>query len=423
MAAVLVADKVSKRYRLNQLGPVTIKDWLLHRVRGADTRPPEHWALRDVTFTLEKGRTLGIIGHNGAGKSTLLRLLCGVGRPTTGTIQRNGQVHGLLELGSGFHPDLTGRENVVTGGILSGFTKSEVEERLGPIVEFAEMEEFIDQPVRTYSSGMYVRLAFATALHFDPEVLVVDEVLAVGDSRFQKKCMDRLHAFRSQGGTLLLASHANDQIRALCDEVLVLEDGVVVLHAEPDSALRCYSKLMAERTARRATELGLEEQQRAAQAATGYREGTQEVTLTDVRLVHSGNDTGANGTNGAHALVAGSDLVVELAYRLQKPVKDMAVVLTIWQGDHVKCVDTVVPSVVKVFGAMPPAGVLSCRLPELHLLPGKYWLSVGVYPPDFDYTYDYHWQMHALAVAARGALIPGLSGVIDVAPSWSIEES
>jgi lipopolysaccharide transport system ATP-binding protein len=164
----------------------------------------------------------------------------------------------------------------------------------------------------------------------------------------------------------------------------------------------------------------LETQQRAAPAATGYREGTQEATVTDVRLVDAGRGASANGSDG---LLTGNDLLVELAYRLQKPVTDLAVVLTIWQGDDVKCVDTVVPSVVKVLGELPAVGVLRCRLPELHLLPGRYWLSVGLYPPDFDFTYDYHWQMHALPVAARGPLVPHLSGVLDVAPTWSIEGS
>jgi lipopolysaccharide transport system ATP-binding protein len=237
---------------------------------------------------------------------------------------------------------------------------------------------------------MYVRLAFATALHFDPEVLVVDEVLAVGDARFQRKCMDRLVAFRAQGGTLLLASHANDQIRALCDEVLVLEEGSVVQHSEPDSALQCYTKLMAERTERRAAEIDIQE--RAVTPAVGYREGTQEATLTSVRLLDGERDTSTNGDK-VRGLPTGNDLVVELAYRLQKPVKDMAVVVTIWQGNETKCVDTVVPSIVKWFGSLPPVGMLRCRVPELRLLPGDYSLSVGLYPPDFEFTYDYHWQM------------------------------
>jgi lipopolysaccharide transport system ATP-binding protein len=356
------------------------------------------------------------VGHNGAGKSTLLRLLCGVGRPTSGRIVRNGQVHGLLELGSGFHPDLTGRENVLTGGMLSGFTARDVRARLDEIVAFAELEEYVDQPVRTYSSGMYVRLAFSTALHFDPEVLIVDEVLAVGDARFQKKCVDRLHTFRAQGGTLLLASHANDHIRTLCDEVLVLEEGTVALHADPRSALDRYNELMTARTQRRAAALGVEEPAKPeTPTMQGYREGTQEATVTAVRLLEAGG-------NGSHGITSGADLEVEIAYQLQRPIADMAVVMAIWQGDETKCVDTVVPSVMKQLGRMPADGILSCRVPELRLLPGTYFLTVGLYPPDFDFTYDYHWKMHPLVVVASGPVAPNLSGVLAVTPAWSIAE-
>jgi ABC-type polysaccharide/polyol phosphate transport system, ATPase component len=167
---------------------------MIQRFTGRYKPGNTFWALRDVSFSIEQGCVLGIIGHNGAGKSTLLRLLCGLGRPTTGRIRRVGHVSGLLELGAGFHPDMTGRENLTTGGILSGLTKRQVRAKQEQIIDFAELEEFIDQPVRTYSNGMYLRLAFAAAIHFDPDVLIIDEVLAVGDSRFQKKCRDRLDA-------------------------------------------------------------------------------------------------------------------------------------------------------------------------------------------------------------------------------------
>ena len=172
-----------------------------------------------------------IIGHNGAGKSTLLRLLCGLGRPTSGRISHNGQVSGILELGGGFHPDLTGRQNIVTVGILNGMTKSDMKAREQSIIAFAEMEDFIHEPVRTYSSGMYVRLAFAAATEFDPAILILDEVLAVGDERFQKKCLDRIATFRNAGKTLIVTSHDAQQIQSLCDEVLVLEEGHVMMHA------------------------------------------------------------------------------------------------------------------------------------------------------------------------------------------------
>jgi len=414
MDAVLEAVNVSKRYRLWRTGPVTLKEWALARMGNRAVAPPEHWALRDVSFTLERGRTLGVIGHNGAGKSTLLRLLSGLGRPTRGTIRRRGQLHGLLELGSGFHPDLTGLENVVTGGVLSGFTTREIRARMDAIVAFAELDDFIDQPVRVYSSGMYVRLAFATAMHFDPEVLVVDEVLAVGDERFQRKCMQRLRAFRADGGTLLLASHAGDQIRALCDEVLLLDEGRMVLKADPEHALLRYEQIMAERTSRRIESLGL--QSAVPPVATGSREGTQEASIVGLRLLDSeGRET--------EDVSSGSDVYVELEYRLHAPVADMALILAIWQGDATKCVETVVPSVVSAFDRLPDRGVVRCRLPELRLAAGSYFLNAGLYPTDWGFTYDFQWQMHAFAIAAKPSAGENVSGILAVSPEWQLADA
>jgi ABC-type polysaccharide/polyol phosphate transport system ATPase subunit len=207
MFIVLRVESVSKQFKIERNRPVTLKELVVRRLTGRDDSLSTFWALRDVSFSVEQGQSLGIIGHNGAGKSTLLRLLCGLGRPTKGHINRIGHVSGLLDLGKGFHPDMTGRENLMTGGILSGLTSRQVRARQEEIIAFAELEEFIDQPVRTYSSGMYLRLAFSTAMSFDPDVLIIDEVLAVGDQRFKKKCIERLDAFRASGKTLILTSH------------------------------------------------------------------------------------------------------------------------------------------------------------------------------------------------------------------------
>ena len=251
MSGVIEVQSVSKVYPLYQNRAVTLKESLVRRLTGRADPGRQLWALRDISFSVARGRSLGIIGHNGAGKSTLLRLLCGLGRPTSGRIVRSGKVSGLLDLGSGFHMDLTGRENIRTGGLLSGLTSQEVRAVEGEIAEFAELEDFIDQPIRTYSSGMYVRLAFATALQFDPDILVIDEILAVGDTRFQQKCLKRMETFRSAGKTLILTSHVPDQVHSLCDEVLVLDEGQFVMQGDPASALRYYDDLMRQRTERR----------------------------------------------------------------------------------------------------------------------------------------------------------------------------
>ena len=275
MPLAVEVHRLTKRYRVQRNRPLTIRESLLRRLTGKVHTAEYVPALKDVTFSIEQGQILGIVGHNGAGKSTLLRLLCGLGRPTSGRITSHGMVNGLLELGTGFHPDLTGRQNIMTTGVLNGLRRSEVVARQKAIVAFAELEEFIDQPVRTYSSGMYLRLAFAAAMEFDPSILIIDEVLTVGDERFQQKCLERIQTFRAQGKTLIVTSHDAGLIQTLCDQVLVLEEGRVVVQADPKSALTCYHDLMRERTNRRASLVASNSVLPHLLNAQGSRQGTQ----------------------------------------------------------------------------------------------------------------------------------------------------
>jgi lipopolysaccharide transport system ATP-binding protein len=414
MSAVLTVESVSKKFRLHRNRPVTLKEsavrWLVHR----NDSSADHWALRDVTFQVESGQALGIIGHNGAGKSTMLRLLCGLGRPTNGCIQRAGQVSGLLDLGSGFHPDMSGRENIMTGGLLSGLTKREVLERQRAIIAFAELEQFIDEPVRTYSSGMYLRLAFATAIHLDPAVLVIDEVLAVGDIRFQQKCLERLAAFRAAGKTLILTSHSADQIRNLCDEVLVLEEGQVVMQDEPESAIRCYDDLMRQRTEKRASEIS-DVAVAGLAIGQGSRQGTQEAAITSVELLD------ANGAPVEH-IRSGEALTIRLEYQLARPMSDVILSLGIFNDAHIKCYETIISSVSDQFGPLSDRGKLACHVPALPVLAGQYYINLGLYPTDWDYVYDYHWQMHPLAILGEAEYGLPTSGVVALRPVWSILE-
>lgn len=409
MSAVITAEGVSKRFRTQRNRPLTLKESFVRRLTGRADPRGEHWALRDVTCAVQRGQALGIIGHNGAGKSTFLRLLCGLGRPTRGRISRAGQVSGLLDLGSGFHPDMTGRENIMTGGLLSGLSRREVLAQQPAIIAFAELEQFIDEPVRTYSSGMYLRLAFATAMQFDPDVLVIDEVLAVGDARFQKKCLDRLSAFRAAGKTLILTSHVMEQVRGLCDEVLVLEEGQVAMQGEPEAAIRCYEDLMRQRTEKRAAELG--DATRVA-IAQNSRQGTQEASISAVVL------TDAAGAP-AEILRSGAALTIDLRYQLAAPLPDFIVSLGIFSEAHVKCYEAIIPSVDAAFGITRPRGQIRCRFPGMPLLPGRYYVNVGLYPPDWAYVYDYHWQMHTIDIVGEPELGHQLSGVVALQPQWS----
>ncbi|MBA2339396.1 MAG: ABC transporter ATP-binding protein [Pyrinomonadaceae bacterium] len=211
------------------------------RLRGGSRPPGEMlWALRDINFDVRPGETLGLIGHNGAGKSTLLKILSRITEPTTGGFELYGRVGSLLEVGTGFHPDLTGRENVFLNGAILGIKRFELERRFDEIVAFSEIEKFIDTPVKYYSSGMYLRLAFAVAVHLDAEILIMDEVLAVGDVGFQQKCIEKMHEIRQEGRTILFVSHAMSAVTRLCERVILLERGRIVQDGEAQKVVNDY---------------------------------------------------------------------------------------------------------------------------------------------------------------------------------------
>jgi lipopolysaccharide transport system ATP-binding protein len=235
--AVQGLSKQFRRYHVQR--PWTLQEALQRGLKRV--RPSEYfWALRDVTFEVPFGRAVGVIGPNGAGKSTLLRLVGRVGRPDHGTIQVNGHVGALLDLGAGFHPELTGRENVVVSGVIGGLTRREVLEQFDSIVEFSELNEFIDYPLHTYSSGMQLRLAFAVAVHIQPEILLIDEVLSVGDASFRRKCMERILQFKASGCTILLVTHDLDTVQDFCDEALYLRAGQLILKGKVSDVIERY---------------------------------------------------------------------------------------------------------------------------------------------------------------------------------------
>lgn len=236
---VIRVENLSKRYWLRGGRPGTFQQ-SLGQIAGFLQQRRPFWALRQVSFQVGPGESVGLVGPNGAGKSTLLRLVCGLGRPTGGRAQVWGRVAALLELGVGFHPYLTGRENLLVSAVVSGMRRREALALYDQIVAFAEIEDFIDQPLRTYSSGMQLRLAFSVAVHVDPEVLIVDEALAVGDAHFQHKCLERIEAFRRAGKTLLLVSHDLELIRRFTSRAIWLEAGQVRLDGDSETVTEAY---------------------------------------------------------------------------------------------------------------------------------------------------------------------------------------
>jgi lipopolysaccharide transport system ATP-binding protein len=240
MADTIVVDRLGKRfshYRADR--PTTFQELFLSGLRKLRSTG-QFWALRDVSFTVGEGKMLGVIGRNGAGKSTLLRLLGGVGRADTGMVRVRGRIGAYLDVRTGFHPVLTGRENIFVSGIVGGLSRREVAKRFDSIVAFAELDGFIDDQMRTYSTGMQMRLAFSVFVHSDPDVLLMDEVLAVGDHLFQSKCIDLITRFKAEGRTIVLVSHASDLVTDFCDEALWLRSGRVAALGEPESVVAQY---------------------------------------------------------------------------------------------------------------------------------------------------------------------------------------
>src|SRR5215813_7941582 len=240
MGNALIVQNLSKQFRrYHHDRPWTLQEAFLQGLRRM--RPTEYfWALHEVSFSIAYGRMVGVIGPNGAGKSTLLRLIGGVGRPDKGTIRVHGQIGALLDLGTGFHPELTGRENVFVSGVIAGLTRREVAQRFDAIVAFAELEEFIDSPLRTYSTGMQMRLGFAIAAHIEPELLLIDEVLSVGDLSFQRKSFERIAEFKAKGCTIVVITHDLPCIRELCDEVLWLQEGRLIAYGSAAEVVDQY---------------------------------------------------------------------------------------------------------------------------------------------------------------------------------------
>jgi lipopolysaccharide transport system ATP-binding protein len=237
---------VSKRYFIRQTGTAlsnskTASHWIAKLRQGREPRK-EFWAVQDVSFSVERGNSLGIIGHNGAGKSTVLKMLSGITAPTKGEIALRGRLSALLEVGSGFHPELTGRENIYLSGSILGMSRREIHSKLDSIIDFAGVQRFIDTPVKRYSSGMYVRLGFSIAAHLEPDVLLLDEVLAVGDKSFQDKCKERIGELHRNGTTIVFISHDLTAVRSLCQRVLLLERGQIAAEGDPDEVIQRYTE-------------------------------------------------------------------------------------------------------------------------------------------------------------------------------------
>lgn len=363
--AVVEASHLSKAYPLYHRRWDRLRDLLLPGRRRAEAT---FWALRDVSFQVPAGTTLGVIGDNGAGKSTLLSIAAGIIRPTAGEIRVRGRVATLMELGAGFNPEFTGRENVYMGGAVMGYSRAQMDRLLPAIEAFAELGEFIDRPVKTYSSGMYVRLAFSLAVTVDPDILVVDEVLAVGDQYFQKRCVDRIEEFRRAGKTMLFCSHHLYYIRQICDQALWLRDGRVEALGPASEVADAYQTYVRSRQSQEAF--------RAPQGPSRPMARILSVMVTDERGAPRGQ------------FVTGETALVRVRFEVDDPERPVHVGVHIARNDQVECLATATH-----FGRVTPivegtTGSVALRLKQLPLLSGLYEVSVALLDEHGLHLYD-----------------------------------
>jgi ABC-type polysaccharide/polyol phosphate transport system ATPase subunit len=424
MATAIEMTNASKVYRrfAHRRQFATLKSALLSRSLVRDLRPEETFAaLTNVSVSVPRGQTLGVIGRNGSGKSTMLKLVAGISKPTSGTVKVNGRISALIELGAGFHPEISGRENVFINGIMLGLTKREITERFDEIVEFAEMKEFIDAPVKTYSSGMYMRLGFAVAIHVDPEVLLVDEVLAVGDEGFTHKCLDKFAEFKRRGKTILLVTHSLGMVERFCDEALWLDAGRIKGSGDPKRIVGAYITHVERREEEElaATDARARDSADAAivspdepaaavlpdnpvetasaegdmfRAAEG-RWGSREVEITQVDFC------GPDGEPG-HVFHSGERMDVRIRLRAPLPIDDFVVGIGLFNAEGTCCYGTNT-----FMEELTPESIHGdteavFAIEALDLIEGTYKVDVAIHKMD-GYPYDYHRLLYTFRVKSR----------------------
>ena len=405
------AENLGKKYEIYRKPSHRLVE-MIHP-RGAK-RHRDMWALREIDFEIEKGTTCGIIGHNGAGKSTLLRLLSGLSQPTTGRITMKGRVTSVLQLGAGFKADFTGRANLFMNCSLLGLSKETAEEKFREIVDFAELWDFIDLPVKTYSSGMKMRLTFAIMVAMDPEILLVDEVIAVGDEYFRGKCFNRINDLKRRGTTLVLVTHSLYNLRSICDRVMLLEKGRLVANGQPDEVVDRYLTMVHAQREEKVRKINTDIKEK--QTAPRWGEGS--ICIEGVRLLDSEGEE-------RYVYSPGDKVVVEATYTVKKTIRKPVFGIGIFRSDGLY-----VSGINHLWHRDPmeidelaegSGGVVTCTIPGLPLLKGSYYISYYCYdhselaPTPID-----HMEKALLFEVTEGNVIE--HGMVSIPTSWEIKK-
>lgn len=393
---VIQVEHLSKVYRLYEDRRASLKDLV---VTGSLGKWKELWALRDISFTVPRGQSLGVIGQNGSGKSTLLKLLTGIIYPDQGNVQVEGRVSALLELGAGFQPEYSGRENVYLYGALLGLSRNDVKKRYREIVEFSELGDFMEYPVKNYSSGMQMRLGFAVAVHLDPDVLLIDEVLAVGDAAFAQKCYAHLNDLKKAGKTIVLVTHDADSVLRYCERAIWLDHGELLADGPSDYCIERYT----EEAARRASD------RRHQMMADAVEIKERMVDITAVRTLGSDRTV-------THTAETGAPLTIEIDYEAYQEVSPVGINVTFFRDDGVRCADAPTRNTT-LFTMLPGSGTARLHLPQFTLGGGTYLMTIAVYNPVDLAMYQYHDRLYPLTV--RDPMMG--SGVTTIEYDWHLE--
>jgi len=392
----IVVDRVSQRFRVSAHPHRTLKDLVVARGRTATA---EVWALRDVSLVAEPGDALGLVGRNGSGKTTLLKLVSGIFKPTAGRVAAGGRVGSLLELGAGFHPDFTGRDNVYLNGSIHGLSRARVRELMDEIVAFAELEHVIDHPVRTYSSGMYMRLGFSVAAHIEADVLLLDEVFAVGDEEFQRKCFGKIAEFKRRGGTIVFVSHDAQAVERLCDRAVLLKGGEVAFDGSARDAIARYRTLLAE-------------DRSPDELAAGLREwGSGEARILSARLLDVDGDE-------RRQFAAGEPLVVALRILAEDGVAAPRLSLELRADDGVVLGGVSVATADLGWDERAGEREVRFELDRLPLAEGRFHLRCALVDADGEHL------LHSLGDAVQFFVFPpgAETGAVLLSGRWSLQD-
>ena len=421
-SAIEVRD-VKKKFRIFLDKGKELKDRLLFSKRR---RYEERWVLRGISFDVKKGEAVGLIGHNGCGKSTTLKLLTRIMYPDSGTVTMNGRVSSLIELGAGFHPDMSGRENIYTNASIFGLSKKEIDSRVDAIIAFSELEDFIDNPVRTYSSGMYMRLAFSVAINVDADILLIDEILAVGDANFQAKCFNKLREIKAKGTTIVIVSHSLGQIEQICDRSIWIHEGLIKAQGEPKEIDLEYLEYMGNKqqeSNRKALEAQAQEEEAKAQQeqAGGEESPSPEETEEEKKRWGSGDarikKIGIYSESGAKQQVfrTGEKIVFRIDYSVKNKVSDAVFGIGIFNRDGIQCYGTNTRIDKLAEFELCGNGTAEITLEEVNLLPGEYLIDFAIEKGD-GIPVDYYREACKIEMISN----TGDVGISRIGHSWRI---